>query len=143
MFRLNVLIWGNLDVFFLINESEFFFKYHWLFEWHHKSRKSTLNICYFLLFLDTVCCIIHILDLFSALSKSFDFFETTGTVVNLSILPEYFSLLHHILDILVDGNNPVKDIFRSISSKCALCIDHSLVLLDFLFYVDESFLDPI
>lgn len=96
-----------------------------------------------MLFLDTIGGIIHILDFSPALSESLDFFEAAGTVVDLAVFSENFGLLHHIFDILVDGDNAIEDILGPVAGEGTFCVNNCLVLLDLLLYVHQSFLDPI
>ena len=76
MFILHALILEILDVFYLTNESGFFFMYRLWSGLHHISSisKNIYIQCYLLLFLWIVGGIIHIFHFSSALSQSLNLF---------------------------------------------------------------------
>lgn len=54
----------------------------------------------------------------------------------MALLSENFGLLHHILDIFVDGDDAVEYALRPVAGEGGLGLDDGLVLLDFLLHID-------
>jgi hypothetical protein len=84
----------------------------------------------------------HQVDLLPPLPQALHLLETARGVVDLPVLAEDRRLLHHLVDVLIDGQDAVEDLPRPLSAQRALVLDRVLVLLGLLLDLLDAPLDP-
>lgn len=84
----------------------------------------------------------HEINLFPLLSQPLNLFKATGRIVDLPILSENCRLIHHLLDILIDSQNPIQDLSWSLGAETGFVFDRRLVFSSLLFYFLKAPFDP-
>jgi hypothetical protein len=87
--------------------------------------------------------VVHGFDLPPPLLQLFGFLEVSVTLIDMSVGSKNFSLLHHVFDIGIEGDDAIEYFLGSISGEGGFSFDDREVLFDFLIDIGESFFDPI
>lgn len=84
----------------------------------------------------------HQVDLLPPLPQTLHLLQTPRRIVDLPVLAEYRRLLHHLVDVLIDGQDAVEDLPGPLSGEGGLVLDGVLVLLGLLLDLLQTPLDP-
>ena len=84
----------------------------------------------------------HQVDLFPPLPQTVHLLQATRRVVDLPVLSEDRRLLHHLLDVLIDGEDSIEDLPGTLSGETGLALDGVLVFLGLLLGLLKTSLDP-
>jgi hypothetical protein len=97
---------------------------------------------YLLLFNDCEKVIPHQVNFLSALTKSFNLLQTSRGIIDLPILSKDGSFLHHLIDVLVDGQDAVKDLPGALGTHTSFTFYGICILFGLLFCFLQSPFDP-
>ena len=109
------------------------------------TNDTNLELCemYFLLFLGVRHVWAHQLDLFSSFSQFLDFFKAPERVINFTLLSVFLWIFDKFLDICLNGEDSVEDLFGSVGREIAFVIDDGLVLFGFFLNLLKPSLNPV